>query len=168
MLIKLPDGSQAELKVGSKVTLTSDVFGPELGTGPFEVVSFEGDMPNLLLATDAEGVQKIAPVSVELIFSVDNPDALKVEVKFPDGTVVLVDADLAPVLQAVIDSNQALMQKLADLLSGDELKAMQAQLDAMKLERDSELAFSDKLRGSLPALEAASGSLAEVIAALKG
>ena len=164
MIIKLPDGTQVDLVVGSKVTLLSEVFGPEIGLGPFEVVSFEGDLPDLMLVPP----DKIAPISIDQIASVQNKVVDKVEVKFPDGTVVLVDADLAPVLQAVIDSNQALMQKLADLLSGDELKAMQAQLDAMKLERDAALAFSDKLRGSLPALEAAGGSLAEVIALLKG
>jgi hypothetical protein len=117
----------------------------------------------LLVAPD-----KIAPVDPGLIASVQNKVADKVEVKFPDGTVVLVDAVLAPVIQAVLDSNSALMSKLAEILSGQEIKNMQIQLDAMKLERDTAVAFADKIKAAVPALEAAEAALAEDVALLKG
>jgi hypothetical protein len=164
MIIKLPDGSQVDLIVGSKVLLLKAVFGDDIGIGPFEVVSFEGEMPNLLLVAP----DKIAPISIELIDSVSNPVKPKVEVKFTDGTVVLVDADLAPLLEMMIQNNQDLMKKMEEILSGGELKDMQVKLDAMTVERDAAVALAEKLRGSLPAIEAASSALSEITLVLKG
>lgn len=163
MLIRLPDGSEVELIVGSKVILSSPVFGDEIGVGPFEVVSFEGDLPVLLLIEGKE-----APVSVDQIKSVSNPVEPKVEVVFPDGTVVVMDADLAPVVQAILDANAGLMKKLADIISGDELKNMQAKLDAMQAERDAAIAYFNKIRGALPQLEALQVAVSEIVALVRG
>lgn len=164
MVLKLPNGTVVDLIIGSEVTLGSPVFGEEFGVGPFPVVAFEGELPDLLIADP----DKIAPVSLDQIVAVSNKPADKVEVTFPDGTVVLVDVSFAGVVQAIIDANAQLMKKLADILSGQELKDMQAKLDAMKVERDAAVAFADKIRGSLPAVEAAQASLSELVAILKG
>lgn len=163
MIVRINDGTQVDLLVGAKVILVSPVFGDEFGTGPFDVVEFQGDLPVVKIAED-----KTAPVSPELIVQVISKPVEKVEVTFPDGTVVLVDASLAPVIQAIIDANTQLMQKLADLLSGEELRNMQAQLDAMKAERDAALAFVEKIRGALPRVVALQDSLSEIVALLEG
>lgn len=168
MIIKLPDGSQVELLVGSLVTLTVDAFG--VGLGPFKVLSFEGELPVILLqAAQAEGEDnKVAPISVELIAFVDNPEELKVEVKLPSGQIVLVDAKIAPVLQAIVDTNTQLLDQLGRLLSGDEIRAMQAKLDLANIERDAAVAEAEQVRGALPAVQQALEAVQKAVDVLKG
>lgn len=168
MLVKIADGSQVELIPGkSKVILTQDVFG--VGVGPFLVVGQEGDLPVILLQPGIPDVQdeKMAPVSPELILSVDNPDAELVQVELPDGTVVLLDAKVAPVLQALIESNKQLIKQLAEVLSGEELKELQEQLELAKAELEVAHVKLESVRGSLPTLEEAGLALSKLVEILK-
>jgi hypothetical protein len=130
MLIKLPDGTQSELVAGSRITLTSPVFGDEIGLGPFEVLEFVGEVPVIVLFISGSGDQKTAPVDIGLIASVDNVDPELTEVTLSDGTVVLINAKVAPAIQAVVTVNQALEKALAELYSGDAIRAALAERDA--------------------------------------
>ena len=130
MLIKLPDGTQAELIVGSRITLTSAVFGDEIGVGPFRVQEIVDGVPVIVLFVSDSGDEKLAPVDIGLIASVDNLDPELVEVVLSDGTVVLIDAKVAPAIQAVVTVNQALEKALAELYSGDAVKQALAERDA--------------------------------------
>jgi hypothetical protein len=174
MVIKIADGSIVEVVVGlAKVMLVSDAFG--VGLGPFLVVGQEGDLPLIqLVAGPTPEESKVAPVSPELIASVDNPDEEKVEVKLPSGQVIKVDASVALILQAIIDTNTQLMDQLAKVLSGEEIAnlkkeleaslAINAELQGVIKELESKL---EKVRGALPALDSAMVALQEVQALLK-
>jgi hypothetical protein len=161
MIVKIADGTQVELTpMVSKVMLTQDVFG--LGLGPFLVVGQDGDLPVIQLV---EG--KDAPVSPELIASVDNPEESKVEVRLPSGDIVLVDAKVAPILQAIVDTNVQLLDQLGKLLSGEEFERLKKDIEIANMERDAALAQVETVRGSLPVLEEAVSMLQKTIEVLK-
>ncbi len=167
MLVKLPDGSLAEVTEKSKVLLTSDVFGVG-SVGPFQVVGFEGDLILVELVPASEGQEaKVAPVDPGLIAEVDNPDEEKVEVKLPSGEVVLVPADLAPVLEAFIKLNADLTEQLAKIISGSELEVLKKELEAKQAELDAANARVAQLKELLPPVEAAAEALAKAVELLK-
>ena len=168
MLVTISNNRQVEITANeTRAMLVSDVFG--LGLGPFTVVGFSGDLPvlHLLDATETEPARD-EPIDPVLIDSVDNIDKPKVPIRLPSGDVVLVPFDVAPILQAVIDSNTQLLQRLAEVLSGETLARMQAELAAMTIERDTAVTYAGRLRGALPQVDAAATALVDLAVILRG
>jgi hypothetical protein len=151
MIVKISDGSQVDLVFfASKVLLTDDVFGVGL-VGPFLVVGADGDLPVIRLV-DGEN-PKDAPVDGGLILSVDNPDVDLTPVILSDGKEILVDAKIAPAIQAVVDVNRALEKALADLYSGDAVKKAIEERDAAIEERKAALERVEKIGDTLKSFE---------------
>jgi len=171
MRFQIAGGLEVEIEAGkSKVLVTAGVFAE--GQGPFLVVAIEGD-PVLELVPaqiDAEGNEVggvASSVSPSLIIAVGNPAAVMVEVTLPDGSKVLVEDKFAPLFQAVIDSNAALIKKLGEVLSGAELEALRRELEVVQAELAAEKILTAKLRESLPKIELLASELAALAALLK-
>lgn len=168
MQVKIVDGSLVEITAGqTKVVLAADVFG--LGFGPFLVVGFDGELPVIRLVQGAEGEEsKDAPVDGGLILSVDNPDEELEPVGLPSGEIVKVPASVAPILKAFIEANESLMSQLAKLLSGEEIAALKAELDAVSKERDALKEKLSMIDAALPVFEEAKSAIDSILAIVKG
>lgn len=147
MLLKIADGTIADITEASIVRLVDDVFGVG-STGPFPVDGFEGSLPLVLIAEE-----KLVPVDPALISGVDNPDVESEEVVLSDGKVIVVDRRVAPVLKALIEMNQQLERRLADVFSGDAVKKALEERDVAFSERDAAMKRIEKLASTLDGFE---------------
>lgn len=146
MLIKIADGTEVEVTEASQVYLTADVFS--VGLGPFPVDGFEGSLP---LITIEDG--KLVPVDPGLIQAVVNPPVESDEVVLSDGSVIVVDSRVAPVLRALIQMNRDLEKRLADVFSGDAVKRALEERDAAVAERNVMAERVEKVASTLGEFE---------------
>ena len=155
MIITISDGRQMEVLVGCKVFT---VAGTLSSTGPWPVTGFEGNMPTI----DMNG----SPAACDpgIIAEVTQLPYSGVEVDLGGGQTVTVSATIAPALQAVVNSNQQLIEQIAAISAGTALGDAQAQIAALQAELDAKVAKLQELANDIEGLNAAKAAIEDAVA----
>lgn len=154
MIITLQDGRQMEVFVGSKVITRP---GTLTTTGPWLVTGFEGNMPMIDISGTPTGCD---PGIIDEVCALPYSGVV---VDLGGGQTVTVSSTIAPALQAVVDSNAALIAQIAAISSGTALGDAQAALATKQAELDAANAQLDTLKADREGLQAARAALDDVL-----
>jgi len=125
MEVTIANGLIVDARVGCLVfRLSSQKVTPE--EGGLQIVGFQEGL--LLVQIGEEQVL----VSGDGIESIACPAEAPVEVSLTDGSTVLVPASVAPLVIALVASQQATLAQVKQLLDNTQIGQLQAQLDQVK------------------------------------
>lgn len=136
MKFLLSDGSTVDIVEGSTIYLKEE-NAIEGEVGPFQCVGFESDEKNnfypLIMLKDGSAIA----ISADSIAKVLSPEVPKVEVDLGNGVIITVPQEIADLVIALKKINDEMLQQIADLSSGEEIKNLQAQVDSLTKELES-------------------------------